>query len=62
MLKDKNKILENNNLLKKDINTFDNIIKDIINKLNIVIKNFEIYLEINKNIIDNINNKNKQIY
>ena len=36
----------------KDINIFNNIIKEIIN-------NFEIYLEINKNIIDNINNKNR---
>ena len=31
----------------------------MINKLNMVVKNFEMCLEINKNIIDNINNKNK---
>ena len=59
IIKDKNKILDNNTLLRNDINIFNNIIKDIINKLNIVIKNFEIYLNINKNIIDNINNKNR---
>ena len=59
LLKDKNKVLEKNNLLRKDINTFINIIKEIINKLNMVINNFEIYLEINKNIVDNINNKNR---
>jgi len=59
IIKDKNKILEYNDLLIKDINIFNNIIKDIINKLNIIIKNFEIYLKINKNIFDNINNKNR---
>ena len=59
LLKDKNKVLEKNTLLRKDINTFINIIKEMINKLNMVVKNFEMYLEINKNIIDNINNKNK---
>ena len=59
IIKDKNKIVESNILLRKDINTFNDVAKKIINKLNIVIKNFEIYLGINKNIIDNINNKNK---
>ena len=59
IIKDKNKIIDNNTLLRNDINIFNNIIKDFINKLNIVIKNFEVYLNINKNIIDNINNKNR---
>ena len=59
IIKDKNKIIDNNTLLRNDINIFNNIMKDFINKLNIVIKNFEIYLNINKNIIDNINNKNR---
>ena len=59
IIKDRNKILDNNTLLRNDINIFNNVVREIINKLNIVIKNFEIYLEINKNIIDNINNKNR---
>ena len=54
IIKDKNKILENNILLQKDIYTLNNIIKEIINKLNIVIKNIELYYEINKNITNNI--------
>jgi len=58
IIKDKNKILENNSLLRKDINIVNDIIKEIINKLNMVIKNFELYYEINKNIIYNMNNKN----
>ena len=59
IIKDKNKILENNAILKNDINSLNNIIKEIIDKLNIVIKNIELYYEINKNITDNINNKNR---
>ena len=58
MLKNKNQIIENNNILNKDINIFINKVNDIIEKLNIVKNNIEIYYEINKNIIDNINNKN----
>ena len=37
IIKDKNKILENNAILKNDINNLNNIIKEIIEKLNIVI-------------------------
>ena len=59
MLKDKNKIIENNNILKKNIDKLNNIIKDIIKKLNNIIENMEKYYEINKNIIDKINNKDR---
>ena len=59
IIKDKNKIIENNTILKNDINILNNTIKEIINKLNIVINNFELYYEINKNITDNINNKKR---
>ena len=59
MLKDKNAIIEQNSALRIDIDKFKNIIKDIINKLNMLVNNIEIYYEINKNIINNINNKNR---
>ena len=59
IIKDKDIIIKNKNELRKDIDIFNNIIKEIINKLNKVINNIEKYYEINKNIIDNINNKNR---
>ena len=46
MLKDKNKIIENNNILKINIDKLKNIIKDIIQKLNNMIENMEKYYEI----------------
>ena len=59
MLRNKNEILEKNNILKNNIDKFKIIIQEIIKKLNIVLDNIEKYYEINKNIIDNINNKNR---
>ena len=62
-------IIENDNCLiklkdlKKQIDSFKKEIHDIINKLNKVVKNFEIYYNISSNIINNytIKNKNYQI-
>jgi len=57
ILKDKNEILENNYILRKDIDKFKNIIKNMIKKLNSINDIIEKYYEINENIINNINNK-----
>ena len=57
ILKDKNEILENNNILKRDINKFKNMIKNMIKKLNNISDDIEKYYEINENIVSNINNK-----
>ena len=59
IIKNKNEILKNNEILRKDIDSFNNIIKEIINKLNMVMVNIEKLYEINKTIIENLNNKNK---
>ena len=51
----------NNNLkeMKKEIDIFSNNIKDIINKLNEIIDIMNIYYEINNNIINNYESKNR---
>ena len=59
IIKDKNKIIENNNKLRKNIDIFNDVVKEIINKLIMIMYYIEKYYEINKNIINNINNKNK---
>ena len=59
ILGDKNKILDRCKILRKDIDKFNDIIKDIINKLNKVIDNMENYYVNYKDIIDTINNKNR---
>ena len=57
MIMDKNVLFQENEKLKNEIEIFNQIISDIINKLNKVKENLEIYYEIHKSIISNINNK-----
>ena len=59
ILKKKKEIIENNDILRKNIDKLKIIIQKIINKLNNVMDVIEQYYEINKNIIKNINNKNR---
>ena len=59
ILKNKKEIIENNAILRKNIDKLKIIIQKIINKLNNVMDVIEQYYEINKNIIKNINNKNR---
>ena len=51
MLKKKKEILEKNNILKNNIDKLKIIIQELIKKLNIVLDNIEKYYEINKYII-----------
>ena len=54
-----NEINENLKEMKKEIDIFNNNIKDIINKLNELIDIMNIYYEINNNIINNYEAKNR---
>ena len=55
-------ITESNNRLselKKEIDIFNNEVKNIINKLNELIKSIDIYYEINKDLLNNYEMKNR---
>ena len=48
MLRKKKEILEKNNILKNNIDKLKIIIQELIKKINIVLDNIEKYYEINK--------------
>ena len=58
IMPNKNELIENNKLLKKNIDLFNINVRIIINILNEVMNKMNTYYKINEDIINNYNNKN----